>query len=238
MEKICNKCNIPKTLDNFYKIKNGKFGVSADCKLCRSNHNSQFYIKNKQKISKYYKNNKEKILKEKKVFYENNKDILIDYSLNYYKENKENIIIKKKKHYNNNPNFYKEKNKKYRIDNPDYQNIYNKQRKLKDPLFKLSGNIRILIIQSIKKQGFNKTTKTANILGCSFEEFKEYLEKQFDDKMNWDNQGSYWVLDHIKPISLAQNEQEVYDLNHYTNFQPLEKIENIKKGNKYVISYI
>ena len=51
--------------------------------------------------------------------------------------------------------------------------------------------------------------------------------------MNWDNQGSYWHMDHKKPISLAMNEEEVYELNHYTNFQPLYWEDNLSKGNKY-----
>ena len=41
-------------------------------------------------------------------------------------------------------------------------------------------------------------------------------------------------IDHIKPISLAKTEEEVYLLNHYTNLQPLWAEENIKKSNKYL----
>ena len=78
-----------------------------------------------------------------------------------------------------------------------------------------------------------KSKKTVEILGCSFEEFKLYLENKFDKKMNWDNQGSYWHMDHIKPISLAKTEEEVYELNHYTNFQPLYWKDNLTKSNFY-----
>ena len=38
---------------------------------------------------------------------------------------------------------------------------------------------------------------------------------------------------HIKPISLATNEDEVYELNYYTNFQPLWAFDNLSKGNKF-----
>jgi len=81
-----------------------------------------------------------------------------------------------------------------------------KNRRDKDPLFKLSGNLRNLIKNGFlnsKEKGFSsKGRKTKEILGCSFEEFKNYLENQFDENMNWENQGSYWTLDHIKPVSL------------------------------------
>jgi hypothetical protein len=50
--------------------------------------------------------------------------------------------------------------------------------------------------------------------------------------MSWENHGK-WHLDHIKPISLAENEEDVYILNNYTNFQPLWAFDNLSKGNKY-----
>ena len=50
--------------------------------------------------------------------------------------------------------------------------------------------------------------------------------------MNWDNYGTYWVMDHIIPLSSATNEDELYKLCNYTNLQPLEKIANIKKSDK------
>ena len=69
-------------------------------------------------------------------------------------------------------------------------------------------------------------------MDCSFEEFKLHLESQFDDKMNWENQGTYWHMDHIIPISSAETEEDVYRLNHYKNFQPLYWEDNLKKSNK------
>lgn len=124
-----------------------------------------------------------------------------------------------------------EKNNSEKI--KEYQNNYIKNKRLNNPVFKLKFNIRNLIRNSIKKQGYSKKSKTFEILGCSFEEFKEYLEKQFTEGMTWNNAGE-WHLDHIYPISLAKDEQEVIRLNHYTNFQPLWAIDNIKKGNKII----
>ena len=51
--------------------------------------------------------------------------------------------------------------------------------------------------------------------------------------MNWENQGE-WHLDHIYPVSLAKDEQELIKLNHYTNFQPLWAADNLLKGNKVI----
>ena len=61
--------------------------------------------------------------------------------------------------------------------------------------------------------------------------------------MNWDNYGNpsdgliepnkTWDIDHIIPVSSAKNEQELLELNHYTNLQPLCSYHNryIKRDN-------
>ena len=131
--------------------------------------------------------------------------------------------------------------KKYSLENKkrldkyrnEYYKEYFKNKRNNDDLFKLTSNIRSLIYISIKKQGYTKKTKTHKILGCSFEEFKQHLEKQFTKGMNWENQGK-WHLDHIYPTSLAKTQEEIIKLNHYTNFQPMWAKENISKGNKII----
>lgn len=60
-----------------------------------------------------------------------------------------------------------------------------------------------------------------------------HIEDQFDSNMNWDNYGTYWVIDHIIPISSGKNEEEIFKLNHFSNLRPLSKAENLIKGNNY-----
>ncbi len=80
----------------------------------------------------------------------------------------------------------------------------------------------------------NRTKQIENILGCTQNQFRDHLEKQFNSKMNWDNYGVYWHIDHIVPKSRfnMDNDFEVHACWHYSNFQPLEAKRNIKKGNK------
>ena len=73
------------------------------------------------------------------------------------------------------------------------------------------------------------------MIGCSPQFLKEHLEKQFKDGMNWENYGLYgWHIDHIIPLSSAQNEDDIYKLCHYTNLQPLWAKDNLSKGNRII----
>ena len=80
--------------------------------------------------------------------------------------------------------------------------------------------------------GYSKKSRTYDILGIDYEEFKIYIENQFLEGMTWGNHGK-WHLDHKIPISWGKTEEEVIKLNHYTNFQPLWTCDNLSKGNKY-----
>ena len=60
----------------------------------------------------------------------------------------------------------------------------------------------------------NKKGKTLDYIGCNWETYIDHLESQFTDKMNWENYGDVWEVDHILPISKGGTF-------HYTNTQPL-----------------
>jgi hypothetical protein len=139
----------------------------------------------------------------------------------YYQNNKESILTKTYKKRKENPEWRNEVNRKY----------LSKKRK-RNPLVKVRENLCRRINGMIHKG--SKSKKTEEILGCSWDQLKKHLEDKFNSNMNWDNYGKYgWHIDHIKPISLANTEQEVYELSHYTNLQPLWWSDNIKKSNKY-----
>ena len=173
-----------------------------ECKECRKKIVKEHASKNKDLISEnkkeYYLSNKEKIQDRKKISYINNREKNIDISRKYRQENKESI------------------------------NKHVKNRLKNDPLFKLKCNLRKRNGRIFKSIGIKKNTKTEQILGCSFVEFKIYLESKFEYWMSYDNHGRYngefnygWDIDHIIPLSTAITEDDLIKLNHYTNLQPL-----------------
>ena len=104
-----------------------------------------------------------------------------------------------------------------------YQNEYKRKKGL-TPQQKIINNLR----NRVYKMLFEKieSQSTLELIGCSREDFIDYVEKQFDKNMNWDNYGTYWELDHIKPLSKGGSF-------HYSNCQPLSVTENRKKSNTY-----
>jgi hypothetical protein len=98
---------------------------------------------------------------------------------------------------------------------------------------KITRNLRSRIRDSLK--GKSKSQHTLNLLGCSIEFLKQYLEKQFKNDWNWFNYGTIWVIDHIKPCAsfdLSKPEEQAKCF-HYANLQPLSLKDNLIKGDKY-----
>ena len=95
-------------------------------------------------------------------------------------------------------------------------------------MLKLSSNIRTNIASSFKRKGWTKKSKTRKILECDFKTFEKYLN---DNPYFFKVGDSNLQLDHIIPINNANTEEEIFKLNHYTNFQllPSEYNQNIKK---------
>ena len=136
----------------------------------------------------------------------------------------------------------KTKQKEYRASHQHDRRSYINNRLKTDSIFKLSINIKNLIRISLKRNSFDKKSKSIAILGCSISEFKQYLELQFLSWMTWNNHGLYngeldygWDIDHIIPTSSATCEEDIIRLNHYTNLQPLcSKTNRDIKKNKHV----
>lgn len=128
-------------------------------------------------------------------------------ALRHYNNHKREITEKKK-------NLYKTSEYK------NYANNYVKNKRQKDVNYKIKSNTSNRIRKLINKG----SSKTIDIIGCSIDELKRYLESKFTEGMSWENYGlKGWHIDHIKPCSSFDltNEQEVKQCFHYSNLQPL-----------------
>ncbi len=144
---------------------------------------------------------------------------------------------------------WKEENKMFEQNNPRYEYRSKRYQSIKtehnkavikrtkerynnDIEFKLLSNIRSRILKAIK--GYTKSKTTKELLGIDIEQYKIYLESKFKEGMDWNNHGSVWEIDHIMPCDSFDmlDPKQQKQCFHYTNTQPLFKIQNRIKSNK------
>lgn len=99
---------------------------------------------------------------------------------------------------------------------------------------KLAANFRTRIIHVL--QGRQKSAKSLELLGCSVEMFRDYIQSKFTRGMRWNNYGKFWHLDHIIPCASFDltKPDEQRKCFHYSNHQPLEVFENLSKRDSIV----
>jgi hypothetical protein len=268
--KICSKCKEEKPLSEFYKKSTSKARSNtaeintyrSECKLCkkqydetnknwRKAYNREYRKTNMERLEKnrkiYYRDNFEMIQAKSKLYHAANKEERNDSSRQWRKENEEKVRLIRKRYIEQNPERYYEQkrlasNKHYKENRQSILNkqyLRNKKRYHSDSLFKCKCLVRNAVREGFRKRSFHKKHKTDQILKCSFEYFFNYLKKQFKEGMIWKNHGE-WEIDHIVPLSLAETEEDVIALSHYSNFQPLWKEENgpAGKGDKLILDMI
>lgn len=68
------------------------------------------------------------------------------------------------------------------------------------------------------------------VLGITLSDLKTHLEKQFDENMNWDNYGDYWVIDKIIPLKPYLSNDEFRKVWSLKNLRPYpRKLRNSRK---------
>lgn len=153
----------------------------------------------------------------------------------YKNQNKRSYVFEQKQRWLND-NIEKRKEVAIKSKNKNWNNPKNiESRKLYQEKLdiKIKNALRSRIKKSLKSNP--KQTTTTELLGCSIEELKLHIEKQFQSGMNWNNWKQFgWHLDHIKPLSSAKSIEEMESLCHYTNLQPLWWRDNLSKSDKII----
>lgn len=126
--RICNKCKIEKSLEEFPKDKTSTAGYSYKCKECYKTSNKKYYDKNKDKYSSYYDVNKINKVK-------------------YYRDN----ALK----YNTNN---KEKVKEYRKQNKEYHRLWLNNKRKTDLNFRIRHILQTRLITELKNNKTERTS--------------------------------------------------------------------------------
>ena len=205
--KKCNKCGIVQIITNFYFRKDTqRYGY--ECKSYRYERDKINKENKREEIKVYLKNyrqlNKERLSLKQKEYNERNKEKIKEYGKNYFQTNKKEIIEKRR------------------------------YRRSTIPECKLAHNLRSRYHNALKSQNKKKITKTFELIGCSQQFLRKWIEFQLFGDMKIENYGVDFVVDHTTPISSFNlfNEDEVEKCFNLKNLRPMRPIENMSKGDK------
>jgi len=201
-----------------WRSKNKDKVRAADKKYRKNN-----YAKCKAGWDKWRKENKEHVKLRQRNYRLKNKDHLEQKRIEYYEKHREKLL-----------KYWRERRQRPEVKARDNatKKISIKKRYARDPNAKLASLIRGRIQKALIS--FYKSSSSIELLGCSINECRKYLESKFLKGMSWKNTGE-WHIDHIVPISSfdLNKPEEQAKCFHYTNLQPLWAIDNLKKGAKY-----
>jgi len=166
------------------------------------------FIKNMVGIKEHYKKYYQKNKDKYKERYRKNRIEFIKYSTKWKKEHPEKVKVNRRKH-----------DQIYRL----------------NPKFRVDHNLSRHIEKALERKKAGR--KWEKLVGYTLEDLIKHLESKFDNKMTWENYGSYWDIDHIKPKSLFHyknpEDPEFKKCWALENLQPLEHTANMKKWKKY-----
>lgn len=105
------------------------------------------------------------------------------------------------------------------------------RRRAEDPVYHLTVKYRQRIHDLLK--GRNKSARSLELLGCSVEFLKGWIESQFTEGMTWENRRE-WHLDHTRPCSSYNLDKKAdqQDCFKWINLCPLWAHDNLTKHDK------
>jgi hypothetical protein len=107
------------------------------------------------------------------------------------------------------------------------------------PSAKIARNLRVRLRKAVV--GVNRAAATMDLLGCSIDEFKTHLERQFEPGMSWDNYGYHgWHIDHIRPCASFDltDQAQQYECFNFRNTRPAWRFDNQSKGGRLLLDVL
>ena len=212
------------------------------------------YLKRPETIKRrkeYRERNREKSNSNHKIYYQNNKKKIDAKNKKWVAENREKANLIQKKWRKNNPEkvkaidilykkkkgklFMQKKMRDYLERNREKRILRKKERFKTDINFKIRERVGVRIRNGLNFFNLKKyrSTRTVDLLGCSYAFYSNYLQRKFKRGMTWKNFGKNgWEIDHIKPLAkfdLKKISEQKKAFN-YKNTQPLWRKENRLKA--------
>lgn len=234
--KFCGKCGEMKPVFDFSKCAKRSDGLQTACKVCNAHYRTENHTRILQ-VAKDY-NARPSTKAANKLWVSDNMALISSQRREKYGRRAPHFAGQQKQYRLRNPERTRETAKRYREKHPekvrDASRNYMRKRLGQDLVFRTKARLRTAVYTALRRALSGKTSKTEELLGCSFAFFYQYFQAQFLPGMSWGNWGE-WHLDHIRPVSRfnSLDPEQARLCNHYTNLQPLWAVDNLRKSNKY-----
>lgn len=124
--KVCTRCSGVKAIDEFPKDRNR-------CKVCTKKYQDEYRRDNRERLlddkKKHYENNKQQFASKNKRYYETHKESRLEYLRKYRVDNKKRIAEEKRKYYEKNKEKVFARMAIWRKENPDLWAMYHQRRR-------------------------------------------------------------------------------------------------------------
>lgn len=217
--KTCSKCNTIKPVCQFTKASKSPDGLMYYCKPCQVEYRNQWRRLHGVKPRANIRTSSMQrcvCCKRWKVFSK--------FGADRTRVHGRNTTCKK---------CANESAKRYAISHRSRLNDYQRIAYRKNVQRKLGRILRNRVYQALR--GYHKSASSIELLGCSIDTFRVYLERRWAPGMSWDNYAvNGWHIDHIIPCSAFDltDPSEQRACFHYTNQQPLWAKDNLAKGSR------
>lgn len=235
-EKVCSKCLLKLSIDEFYKRPKLKSGFSKICKKCLLDYNKQYKSINKEYTKNYSKKyklkNKEKHAKSAREYRLKNIEKLKEKSKIRWEKNKNNPEYKKRKaaydkEYSlKNKDKINKRQKIYVAKNKDTLrpkvNAARRRRRKLNPVVRIKNSMSCNIRDGLRGRKSGKSWKS--LVDYTVQDLIIHLESKFTKGMTWENYGKTgWEIDHIIPQSFFS-----YDSYNHPAFRACWALSNLQ----------
>lgn len=157
------------------------------------------------------------------------KQCICQYARKYRENNLEEIKIKQHQQYENGGKLRK---KNYENANREKINKVQRDRYKTDNNFRMKKILRSRFAKTVNKKKIYRST--LNYVDLDLETLTKWFEFQFNTKMNWQNQGKYWDIDHVVPCKSFDltKDSDIKKCFNWSNLRPMEKLANYRKNDK------
>lgn len=194
----------------------------------------------KAEAAAYYHANKEAVAEQREKFHKLNPEARRKQRRDYYHKASAHLIanevIRQRKERQADPEGVRLWYREYRKNNPEkMRELSRRAREKFSEIDLLKVRLRARVYQAVKKARTTKSGKTFDLIGCTAEFARGYIEAQFKPGMTWANHGMHgWHIDHKIPCAhfdLTDPTQQRACF-HFSNLQPLWALDNLLKSDK------